>query len=139
VITVELAKTLRDAGLRWNPATGDRFVIDTPGVDDDVYTVSEMTVERHDHPSGTILGFNGTTEWALDSVTAAESLWLPREDQLRELLGPSFVGLTRVASGDRVVHTVTATISGADRTFASADPAMAYGEALAAYIAAALA
>ncbi|KQS09231.1 pilus assembly protein CpaE [Curtobacterium sp. MCLR17_007] len=139
MITVELAKTLRDAGLRWNPATGDRFVIDKPGVDDDVYTVSEMTVERHDHPSGTILGFNGTTEWALDSVTAAESLWLPREDQLRELLGPSFVGLTRVASGDRVVHTVTATISGADRTFASADPAMAYGEALAAYIAAALA
>ena len=139
MITVELAKTLRDAGLRWNPATGDRFVIDKPGVDDDVYTVSEMTVERHDHPSGTILGFNGTTEWALDSVTAAESLWLPREDQLRELLGPSFIGLTRVASGDRVVHTVTATISGADRTFASADPAMAYGEALAAYIAAALA
>ncbi|MCJ1714092.1 pilus assembly protein CpaE [Microbacterium sp. M1A1_1b] len=139
MITVELAKTLRDAGLRWNPATGDRFVIDKPGVDDDVYTVSEMTVERHDHPSGTILGFNGTTEWALDSVTAAESLWLPREDQLRDLLGPSFIGLTRVSNGDRVVYTVTATISGADRTFASADPAMAYGEALAAYIRASLA
>lgn len=138
MITVELAKSLRDAGLRWNPATGDRFVIDKPGVDDDVYTVSEMTVERHDHPSGTILGFNGTTEWALDSVTADESLWLPREDQLRELLGPSFVGLTRLASGERVVHTVTATIRGADRTFAAADPAIAYGQALAAYIAAAL-
>lgn len=138
MITVELAKSLRDAGLRWNPATGDRFVIDKPGVDDEVYTVSEMTVERHDHPSGTILGFNGTTEWALDSVTADESLWLPREDQLRELLGPSFVGLTRLASGERVVHTVTATIRGADRTFAAADPAIAYGQALAAYIAAAL-
>ncbi|OIH95209.1 pilus assembly protein CpaE [Curtobacterium sp. MCBA15_001] len=139
MITVELAKTLRDAGLRWHPATGDRFVIDKPGVDDDVYTVSEMTVERHDHPSGTILGFNGTTEWALDSVTADESLWLPREDQLRELLGPAFVGLTRMASGDRVVHTVTATIDGVDRTFAAADPAVAYGEALAAYITHALA
>ncbi|MFJ3384428.1 MULTISPECIES: pilus assembly protein CpaE [unclassified Curtobacterium] len=139
MITVELAKTLRDAGLRWNPATGDRFVIDKPGVDDDVYTVSEMTVERHDHPSGTILGFNGTTEWALDSVTAAESLWLPREDQLRELLGPAFVGLIRVAAGDRVVHTVTAVIAGADRSFAAADPAIAYGEALAAYIEASLA
>ncbi|MFZ6991372.1 pilus assembly protein CpaE [Curtobacterium sp. RRHDQ66] len=138
MITVELAKDLRAAGLRWNPETGDRFVIDKPGVDDDVYTVSEMTVERHDHPSGTILGFNGTTEWALDSVTAAESLWLPREDQLRELLGPSFVGLTRVAAGDRVVHTVTVVLRGEDRSFAAADPAIAYGQALVAYITAAL-
>lgn len=139
MITVQLAKTLRDAGLRWRPATGDRFVIDKPGVDDDVYTVSEMTVERHDYPSGTVLGFNGTTEWALDSVAAEESLWLPREDQLRDLLGPSFVGLTRVAAGERVVHTVTATIDGTDRTFAAADPAVAYAEALAAYITASLA
>jgi len=138
VITVELAKDLRAAGLRWNPETGDRFVIDKPGVDDDVYTVSEMTVERHDHPSGTILGFNGTTEWALDSVTAAESLWLPREDQLRELLGPSFVGLTRVAAGERVVHTVTVVLRGDDRSFAAADPAIAYGQALVAYITTAL-
>ncbi|WIE83774.1 pilus assembly protein CpaE [Curtobacterium sp. MCPF17_021] len=139
MITVELARSLRDAGLRWHPETGDRFVIDKPGIDDDVYTVSEMTVERHDSPTGTILGFNGTTEWALDSVTATESLWLPREDQLRELLGPSFIGLTRVRVGGRVVFTVTATIDGADRSFASEVPAIAYGQALLAYITAALA
>ncbi len=97
-----------------------------------------MTVERHDYPSGTVLGFNGTTEWALDSVEASESLWLPREDQLRELLGPAFVRLTRGMRNGQVAHTVTATIRGSDRTFAAADPAIAYGEALAAYIAAAL-
>lgn len=139
MITVELARSLRDAGLRWHPETGDRFVIDKPGIDDDVYTVSEMTVERHDSPTGTVLGFNGTTEWALDSVTASESLWLPREDQLRELLGPSFIGLTRVQVGGRVVFTVTATIGAADRSFASEVPATAYGQALQAYITAALA
>lgn len=132
MITVELARSLRDAGLRWHPGTGDRFVIDKPGVDDDVYTVSEMTVERHDHPSGTSLGFNGTTEWALDSVEASESLWLPREDQLRDLLGPAFVSL---AAG----FVVTATIDGAAREFRSDDPAVAYGDALLAYITAALA
>jgi len=132
VITVALAAALRDAGLRWHPTTGDRFVIDKPGVDDDVYTVSEMTVERHDYPSGTVLGFNGTTEWALDSVDAAESLWLPREDQLRELLGPAFVSL---AAG----FTVTATISGEPRTFSAPVAADAYGQALLAYIGAALA
>ncbi len=144
VISVELAKALRAAGLRWNPATGDRFVIDRPGVDDDVYTVSEMTVERHDHPSGTILGFNGTTEWALDSVTAEESLWLPREDQLRTLLGPAFRQLARRAGnggdggGDRSAYVVTAVIDGAEQGFTDEDPAIAYGRALEAYIRAAL-
>lgn len=132
MITVELARSLRDAGLRWHPATGDRFVIDKPGVDDDVYTVSEMTVERHDYPTGTVLGFNGTTEWALDSVSAAEALWLPREDQLRELLGPAFVSLT-------AGYTVVATIGGVEQSFEDANPALAYGRALLAYIAAALA
>ena len=132
MITVELARSLRDAGLRWHPATGDRFVIDKPGVDDDVYTISEMTVERHDHPSGTVLGFNGTTEWALDSVEASESLWLPREDQLRHLLGPAFVSLT-------AGFVVTATIDGAGRAFRHEEAAEAYGAALLAYITAALA
>jgi hypothetical protein len=140
MISVDLARALRAAGLRWHPDTGDRFVIDKPGVDDDVYTASEMTVERHDHPGGVELGFNGTTEWALDSVAAADSLWLPREDQLRELLGPSFVGLTRlVGRDDQVTWTVAARIGGVDRTFTAPDPAEAYGEALAEYIAAALA
>lgn len=138
MITVELSRTLREAGLRWHPETGDRFVIDKPGVDDDVYTVSEMTVERHDYPTGTILGFNGTTEWALDSVDADDSLWLPREDQLRELLGSAFVSLTRVASGSGDLA-VTITVGDEQRVFSADDAAMAYGAALAAYITAALA
>ncbi|WP_022903977.1 hypothetical protein [Curtobacterium sp. B8] len=134
MITVALAAALRDAGLRWHPETGDRFVIDKPGVDDDVYTVSEMTVERHDYPSGTVLGFNGTTEWALDSVEARESLWLPREDQLRALLGNAFESLVR--SGDDL--TVSATIDGVTQTFDAPDAADAYGAALLAYIRSAL-
>ena len=90
-----LARRLRDAGLRWRPRAGDRFVIETPGFDDDVFTLSNMTIEAHEYPTGTVLGFNGTTEWALDSVAGDDSPWLPREDQLRNLLGPVFRGLTR--------------------------------------------
>ncbi|WP_066522855.1 pilus assembly protein CpaE [Curtobacterium ammoniigenes] len=139
MISVELARTLRTAGLRWHPNTGDRFIIDKPGVDDDVYTVSEMTVERHDYPTGTILGFNGTTEWALDSVAADDTLWLPREDQLRELLGPTFRSLRRIVDDATVIAEVTAVVDGAERTFAAAEAADAYGLALAAYITASLA
>lgn len=96
LISEQLAAALRDAGLRWAPAPGDRFVIPKPGLAGSVFTLSEMTIEAHEYPTGTVLGFNGTTEWALDSVAKEEALWLPREDQLRELLGGTFRTLRRV-------------------------------------------
>ena len=34
-----------------------------------------------------MLGFNGTTEWALDSLKTEQVLWLPREGQLRAEIG----------------------------------------------------
>jgi hypothetical protein len=37
--------------------------------------------------------FNGTTEWALDSIPSENVLWLPREDQLRDALGQSLIAL----------------------------------------------
>ncbi len=103
----DLAVALRDAGLRWSPAAGDRFVIPQPELDGHVFTLSDMTIEAHEYPTGTILGFNGTTEWALDSVAKDEALWLPREDQLRELLGGVFVSLHREGPGDSAGYVVT--------------------------------
>ena len=100
MLDVTLARRLHDAGLRWHPTTGDRFVIDRGEFVGDVFTISEMTIEAHEYPTGTVLGFNGTTEWALDSVAADQSLWLPREDQLRALLARSFRSLTRASSAD---------------------------------------
>ena len=43
-----------------------------------------------------ILAFNGTTEWALDSVALEDALWLPHEHQLRELLRGAFRALRRL-------------------------------------------
>ena len=60
-----------------------------------MFTVSDMTIEAHRYPTGTVLGFNGTTEWALDSVAIDDALWLPREDQLRDLLRGTFRQLIR--------------------------------------------
>ncbi|MFO7690220.1 MAG: hypothetical protein R6W83_06655 [Cryobacterium sp.] len=98
MITTALARSLRAAGLGWTPRSGDSFRIDQPDFDGDgdVFTVSEMTIESHEFATGTILGFNGTTEWALDSLAVEHALWLPREDQLRELLRDAFRSLTRV-------------------------------------------
>ena len=95
LLPVDLAHRLRAAGLVWHPAPGDRFVLPDRAMDDDVFVLSEMTVEVHEYPTGRVIGFNGTTEWALDSVEQAEALWLPGEQQLRTRLGDRFAGLLR--------------------------------------------
>lgn len=131
MITRELAVSLRDAGLSWHPAEGDRFQLDLPDeieleAEADVFTVSEMTIEARQTPSGTDLAFNGTTEWALDAVTLADAVWLPREDQLRDLLRGTFRSLVRLPDTFRV----EVEIGGATRAFEHPDPAEAYGRAL---------
>ncbi|SDU28919.1 hypothetical protein [Jiangella alkaliphila] len=103
MISVELARKLREAGLRWEPRPGDRFVIADRGMDDEVFVVSHMVVDVLEFPSGgRVLGFNGTVEWALDSVEQEAALWLPGESRLRELLGGAFVRLDRTGDSYRV-------------------------------------
>jgi hypothetical protein len=131
VISRELSIALRDAGLVWHPESGDRFQLDLPEqveaeIEADVFTVSEMTIEARRYPTGTILAFNGTTEWALDSVAFADAVWLPREDQLRELLGDAFHRLERAGDRYRVVATVWDEVV----EFVGDEPSAAYGEAL---------
>lgn len=99
MISADLARALADAGVMWQPRAGDRFLISREGLTDDVFWVSDLTIEVHHYNDDTILGFNGTTEWALDSVPLELALWLPREDQLRDLLGEAFVGLRRGGDG----------------------------------------
>lgn len=103
MLDLDLALQLRTAGLPWLPTSGDRFVIPDRGMDEQVFVVSNVVVEVQDLPGGTVLGFNGTTEWALDSVSLPEVVWLPREGQLRELLADRFAGLEVVAEGFAVV------------------------------------
>lgn len=98
MIGVHLARDLAAAGVLWQPEPGDRFTIDERQLAGDIFWISDLTIEVHHYNDQTILGFNGTTEWALDSVPLELALWLPREDQLRELIGDRFVGL-RFADG----------------------------------------
>jgi hypothetical protein len=135
VISTALARGLRDAGLVWTPASGDSFQIALADFEGDVFTVSDMTIEAHRYPGGTVLGFNGTTEWALDSVALDDALWLPREDQLRELLRGTFRSLDRATlEGGGVSYTVRAIIDEADAAFSSDDASEAYGLAVLALI-----
>ena len=125
MISTVLARALRDSGLVWRPRAGDWFRIDLIEAEEEVFVLSDMTVEAHEFSTCTVLGFNGTTEWALDSVAIDEALWHPHEHQLREALGPAFVSLT-VVDG----YTVTATIDGVTSIFSADVAADAYAKAL---------
>jgi hypothetical protein len=127
MISISTARQLRDKGVRWTPETGDRFVVADRSMDEDVFVVSDMTVEVHQFPHGPVIGFNGTTEWALDSVEHSEALWLPREDQLRARLGGAFQSLSRDEVGQ---WQVGLSINGREWTTAHVDAEEAYALAL---------
>ncbi len=126
MISVDLARQLGLAGVLWEPSPGDRFTIDKPGVIGEVFWISHLTIDVHTFHGQPLIGFNGTTEWALDSVTLDTALWLPREDQLRDLLGNRFAAL-RPQDGQFVVEVDS---ERGRSTFADPDPECAYALAL---------
>ena len=126
MLGVDVAQQLKAAGLTWKPGTGDRFAIPDRDLDEDVFVLSNMTIEVYNLPEGRVIGFNGTTEWALDDVEIEETIWLPREDQLRELLGGTFRALRRTDAG----YAVETDLLGEICRFAAPTPENAYAAAL---------
>lgn len=126
MLTLQLARDLLAAGVLWQPQAGDRFIIDEELLTDEVFWISDLTVEVHSFDGQSILGFNGTTEWALDSVNLDQALWLPREDQLRELLGDRLIFVARTDSGWELRYR----LGDAPRTLTDPDLECAYARAI---------
>lgn len=112
MISVELARVLRDSGLEWRPARYDVFFIPDRGLDDRVFVLADMTIDVQPLAGGAAITFNGAVEWSLDSILHGEVVWLPTEAQLRSLVGDRLVVLTRDAGeyvcavdvGDEIVE-----------------------------------
>ena len=134
MLGVQVARQLKAAGLAWKPQLGDRFAIPDRDLDDELFVLSNMTIQVHDRPEGRMIGFNGTTEWALDDVELDETIWLPREDQLRELLGTTFRELRREENS----YAVRMELLGRSQVFTAPTPEEAYAAALLHLLAAAL-
>lgn len=126
MITLDLARRLQDAGVAWTPANGDCFAIPDRDLDDTVFVVSDMVIEVQHLTSGGLMKFNGTTEWALDSIAQHEVVWLPREEQLRTLLGSAFRSLVPVLEG----FAVEVRYDDQSRRHVAPDAECAYAEAL---------
>ncbi|MBA2696061.1 MAG: hypothetical protein H0U62_09555 [Actinobacteria bacterium] len=130
MISLELARDLHAAGLIWSPLAGDRFTVKNEAMADDVYHLADMTVDVQQFVGGSVIGFNGVAEWALDSVQLEETLWLPREGQMRAVLGDTFAGLAKTDAG----YAVVLTLKGERHTFDHIDAECAYGRALLAHL-----
>lgn len=126
MLTVQLARDLLASGVLWQPRAGDRFVIDAELLTDEVFWISDLTVEVHSYEGQSLLGFNGTTEWALDAVSLDQAIWLPREDQLRELLGDRLLFVARTEEGWELRYL----IGDAPRTLTDPDLECAYARAI---------
>lgn len=126
MISIDLARQLRDAGLEWLPAEGDRFMIPDRDLEDHVFSISEMTVEIRRLADDTRISFNGSVEWALDSIMQTEVVWLPSETHLRDRLGRAFDALRRTENA----YACDIVVDGKRMTFPATDPATAYALAL---------
>ena len=126
MLDLATAARLKELGLAWDPQPGDRFVVPVKGMEDEVFILSNVIADVHDFEGGAVIGFNGTTEWALDSIEQSDVVWVPREEQLRAVLGAAFVSLEQV-SGGFAVH---ATAGGVEGRYVDADAERAYGQAV---------
>ena len=129
MITHDQAAELAARGLPWHPGSGDRFFVPDRDLDDQVFVVSGMSIEVSELPSGAEMRFNGTVEWALDSIAQSEVIWLPREEQMRAALGERFLRLESVTGGYAVVL-VDPSGTGAEVRHVDIDAERAYARAL---------
>jgi hypothetical protein len=133
MLSLSTAKALREAGLTWKPAELDFFAIPLPGFEDQVFVITNMTVMAEPIRERLALTFHGVAEWALDHVWVGEALWLPREDQLRELIEAQLLGQPEAGLA---LHTIPLGYrcelhrQGRVMTFDAFDAAEAYAAAL---------
>lgn len=92
MISLTLAQQLKKSGLRWKINKNDFFAVPDRGLDDSVFVISDMTVMVEVVSGALAVTFHGAVEWALDHVEVTELVWLPREDQLREMLEQLLIG-----------------------------------------------
>ena len=107
MINDQLAYELKRAGLSWQPAERDFFIIPEHNLDGQIFVVSELPALVQVFGGEPTITFHGSIEWALDSIVLAEAVWLPTETQLRQRLA-GMIGadaplrLDRTGSGYRL-------------------------------------
>ena len=133
MISVTLAHELKVAGLEWQPALHDFFVLPDRLMDDKIFVISDLLVNIEQLQDTQIVSFQGAPEWALDYLVTSDVIWIPTETQLRERLesallagGGLEINLHSSIAGVRLDFIYR----GQNRSFEARDAQEAYGRAL---------
>jgi hypothetical protein len=133
MLSLSLARQLKEAGLEWQPALNDFFAIPDRGFDDEVFVISDVFANVEWLQGHLSVTFHGSMEWALDQVMVAELIWLPTEGQLRDELqkrlaqkGPFQTRLIGTPAG----HVCEFDLGTQQRHFEASDASDAYAVAL---------
>ena len=86
MISINLARQLKAAGLVWRATTNDFFAIPDRGMDDRLFVLADMQAQLDIFRGWPVVTFHGTAEWALDYILTSEVVWIPREEQLHNAL-----------------------------------------------------
>ena len=86
MLSITLARKLKDAGLVWVASENDYFAIPDRGLDDKVFVLADLQAQLDVFRGWPVVTFHGTAEWALDYILTSEVIWIPREDQIVNIL-----------------------------------------------------
>jgi hypothetical protein len=133
VISLHLARQLKEAGLIWQATINDFFAIPDRGMDERLFVLSDMQAQLDIFRGWPVVTFHGTAEWALDYILTSEVVWMPREEQLR---GAILAQLADQAGGEvhlyfkDNLYTCSIKWYGELKSVEASSAADAYGEAL---------
>jgi hypothetical protein len=91
MISLQIARQLRDAGLQWQPALYDFFAVPDRDMDERIFVISDLLATLEISQGQPVVAFQGASEWALDDLETGELVWLPGEDQLRQALEAALI------------------------------------------------
>ena len=133
MISLEMARRLKEAGLTWEPRQGDRFGLADRDMDERVFVINDMAAMVEMLQGFPAVMFHGTPEWALDYVFLGDVIWLPEEGHLRQRLQRVLDG-TATPEFDLLyadgVYTCRLAWQGEALAFRATDAAEAYAKAL---------
>ena len=128
MLTLSLARQLKNAGLRWQPTLHDAFVIPDRGLDERTFVITEVMAYIEQLWGSPMVTFHGTAEWALDYVLQTEAIWIPSESQLRELLAEQVNDLLLLQTAEG--YECRFTLAGQSYAYESPNACDAYGSGL---------
>jgi hypothetical protein len=93
MLSLSVARQLKEAGLLWEPALHDFFAVPDRGLDERVFVIADMMATHAMLRGQPALLFNGAVEWALDYIMIVEVVWIPTESQVRAALEQRLLGI----------------------------------------------